>query len=133
MLFRSNRIDESIVFHGLTKEHIKTIIDISSRKLFDRLGHLGLVLDFDTDAKDFLADKGYDPNYGARPLRRALQNYVEDPLAEEILKGRFPEGSTIHVALNEDRNGFVFTRSGGSESEEEHSVVDDGNGDGRPE
>ncbi len=128
-----NRIDESIVFHGLTKEHIKTIIDISSRKLFDRLGHLGLVLDFDADAKDFLADKGYDPNYGARPLRRALQNYVEDPLAEEILKGRFPEGSTIHVTLNEDRNGFVFTRSGGSESEEEHSVVGDGNGDGRPE
>ncbi len=124
-----NRIDESIVFHSLTKEHIKVIIDISTKKLFDRLGHMGLSLDFTPDAKDFLADKGFDPNYGARPLRRALQSYIEDPLAEEILKGRFPEGSTILVSLNEDKNVFVFSNTtqdgaGNAPTSEEHSVVD---------
>ena len=124
-----NRIDESIVFHSLTKDHIKVIIDISTKKLFDRLGHMGLSLDFTADAKDFLADKGFDPNYGARPLRRALQSYIEDPLAEEILKGRFPEGSTILVSLSEDKNAFVFANTtqdgqGNASSSEEHSVVD---------
>jgi ATP-dependent Clp protease ATP-binding subunit ClpC len=103
-----NRIDESIVFHSLTIEHIKQIIDISTKKLFDRLGHMGLRLEFAADAKDFLAEKGFDPNFGARPLRRALQNHIEDPLAEEILKGRFPEGSTILVSLRENREGFEF-------------------------
>lgn len=107
-----NRIDESIVFHSLTKEHIKEIISISTKQLFDRLGHMGLTLQFDDDARDFLADKGYDPNYGARPLRRALQNYIEDPLAEEILKGHFPEGSVIRVAMNQTGDGFTFTSVG---------------------
>ena len=124
-----NRIDESIVFHSLTKDHIKVIIDISTKKLFDRLGHMGLSLDFTADAKDYLADKGFDPNYGARPLRRALQSYIEDPLAEEILRGRFPEGSTILVSLNENKNGFVFSNTtqdgqGNAPSTEEPSVVD---------
>ncbi|MBN1446765.1 MAG: ATP-dependent Clp protease ATP-binding subunit [Bacteroidetes bacterium] len=123
-----NRIDESIVFHSLTKDHIKEIIDISTSKLFDRLGHMGLRLEFTPDAKDFLADKGFDPNYGARPLRRALQNYIEDPLAEEILRGRFPEGSTILVTLSEEKDGLSFTNTtedgAGNVSSEEHSVVD---------
>ncbi len=128
-----NRIDESIVFHSLTKEHIKQIIDISTRKLFDRLGHMGLSLTFTADAKDFLADKGFDANYGARPLRRALQNYVEDPLAEEILKGRFPNGSSILVGLNEEKVGFTFELSTVVDSaapaipaaEEEHPIIED--------
>jgi ATP-dependent Clp protease ATP-binding subunit ClpC len=130
-----NRIDESIVFHSLTKEHIKVIIDISTKKLFKRLGHMGLALEFDDDAKDFLADKGFDPNYGARPLRRALQNFVEDPLAEEILKGRFPEGSRILVSMNEDKDAFVFNSAPGAPPAddkgptEEHSTVDHGEGE----
>ncbi|MDX9758895.1 MAG: ATP-dependent Clp protease ATP-binding subunit [Bacteroidota bacterium] len=123
-----NRIDESIVFHALTKEHIKVIIDISTKKLLDRLGHMGLALTFTAEAKDFLADKGFDPNYGARPLRRALQNFVEDPLAEEILKGRFPEGSHIVVTLNEDSDAFVFNSAPPDETapgdSEEHTTVD---------
>jgi len=127
-----NRIDESIVFRSLTKEHIKLIIDITTKKLFDRLGHMGLSLSFTSDARDFLADKGFDPKYGARPLRRALQNYVEDPLAEEILKGRFPEGNTILVKMNEEGDGFNFSLiandtangNGNSSIEEEHPVVD---------
>ncbi|MCB2205557.1 ATP-dependent Clp protease ATP-binding subunit [bacterium] len=124
-----NRIDESIVFHSLTKEHIKEIIDISTKKLFDRLGHMGLALEFTADAKDFLAEKGFDPNYGARPLRRALQNYIEDPLAEEILRGRFPEGSTILVTLAEDKHGFEFSNTtddgSGNSPAEETSIVDE--------
>ncbi|MFA6235205.1 MAG: ATP-dependent Clp protease ATP-binding subunit [Bacteroidota bacterium] len=127
-----NRIDESLVFHSLTKEHIKVIIDISTKKLFHRLGHMGLTMEFSDDAKEFLADKGFDPNYGARPLRRALQNFVEDPLAEEILKGRFPEGSRIMVSLNEDKDGFEFAPSPGTPGSddkgpaEEHTTVDKG-------
>ncbi|MBR9978954.1 MAG: ATP-dependent Clp protease ATP-binding subunit [Bacteroidetes bacterium] len=127
-----NRIDESIVFHSLTKEHIKVIIDISTKQLLSRLGHMGLTLQFSEDAKDFLADKGYDPNYGARPLRRAQQNFVEDPLAEEILKGRFPEGSHILVTLNEEKDGFIFTpgtdttKKSTDNSEEEHTTIDHG-------
>ncbi len=130
-----NRIDESIVFHALTKEHIKVIIDISTKKLFTRLGHMGLSLEFTDDAKDFLASKGFDPNYGARPLRRALQNFVEDPLAEEILKGRFPEGSRIMVAMNEDKDAFSFSSipgesdAGEKGSDEEHTTVDHGDED----
>ncbi|MCZ7558291.1 MAG: ATP-dependent Clp protease ATP-binding subunit [Bacteroidia bacterium] len=128
-----NRIDESIVFHSLTKEHIKQIIDISTRKLFDRLGHMGLSLTFTTEAKDFLADKGFDANYGARPLRRALQNYVEDPLAEEILKGRFQNGSAVLVELNEEKTGFSFEPGSIGDApadvkdspEEEHPIVED--------
>jgi ATP-dependent Clp protease ATP-binding subunit ClpC len=127
-----NRIDESIVFHSLTKDHIKEIITISTKKLFDRLGHMGLTLEFTPDAKEFLADKGYDPNYGARPLRRALQSYIEDPLAEEILKGRFPEGSTILVSLREDKAGFDFSNTtddgsaNAAPAPEEPTVVDHG-------
>ena len=138
-----NRIDESIVFHSLTKDHIKQIIDISTKKLFDRLGHMGLTLEFTPDAKEFLADKGFDPNYGARPLRRALQNFIEDPLAEEILKGRFPEGSTILVSLREDREGFDFANTtddgaGNAPDAAEPTVVDETpgsteNGDNSPE
>ncbi|MBE0645611.1 MAG: ATP-dependent Clp protease ATP-binding subunit [Bacteroidetes bacterium] len=130
-----NRIDESIVFHALTKEHIKVIIDISTKKLFKRLGHMGLSLEFSDAAKDFLAEKGFDPNYGARPLRRALQNFVEDPLAEEILKGRFPEGSRIQVEMNEDKDAFTFNPASGSADgedkgpAEEHTTVDQGEGD----
>ena len=123
-----NRIDESIVFHALTKDHIKVIIDISTKKLLDRLGHMGLTLEFDEESRDFLATKGFDPSYGARPLRRALQNFVEDPLAEEILKGRFPEGSSILVTMNEAKDAFTFdpapAQPGKTGSSEEHHPVD---------
>jgi ATP-dependent Clp protease ATP-binding subunit ClpC len=88
-----NRIDESIVFHALTKEHIKVRSSTSPRKkLLDRLGHMGLSLHVYDRGQGLPRRQGLRPNYGARPLRRALQNYVEDPLAEEILKGRFKMG-----------------------------------------
>src|SRR5690606_25636172 len=87
-----NRLDDVIVFNSLMKEHIHRIIDISLGKLFSRIDTLGYKIDLTVKAKDFIAEKGYDPQYGARPLNRAIQKYLEDPLAEEILKGDVQDG-----------------------------------------
>ncbi|MDD5743690.1 MAG: AAA family ATPase, partial [Mesotoga sp.] len=103
-----NRLDEIVVFHQLTKEQIKVIIDILMRDMRKRLKdkHLELVL---TDkAQDFLVEEGFNPVYGARPLKRAIQKYVEDPLSEELLRGRFHEGDMITIELKNKL--LVFTR-----------------------
>ncbi len=92
-----NRIDEIIVFHPLTKEHMRKIVDIMLQRLQEQLNEKKLTLVVEDSAKEFLIDKGYDPNYGARPLRRAIQRYLEDPLAEEFLKGTIREGSTVRL------------------------------------
>lgn len=98
-----NRIDDVIVFHQLEKEHIYRIIDISVEKLFKRVRDMGISIEFTKAAKDFLVTKGYDQQFGARPLRRALQKYVEDPMAEEILKGKFTEGSSIKNQIQQEK------------------------------
>lgn len=90
-----NRLDDVIVFNSLQREHIHKIIDITLGKLFARITALGYQVELTEKAKDFLAEKGYDQQFGARPLNRAIQKYLEDPVAEEILKGEVPEGSTI--------------------------------------
>ncbi len=90
-----NRLDDVIVFNTLQREHIHKIIDITLGKLFARIFTLGYHVELTEKAKDFLAEKGYDPQFGARPLNRAIQKYLEDPVAEEILKGEIPEGGTI--------------------------------------
>ncbi|WP_258105392.1 ATP-dependent Clp protease ATP-binding subunit [Marinoscillum sp. MHG1-6] len=90
-----NRLDDVIVFNSLEREHIHKIIDITLGKLFVRITDLGYNVELTPKAKDFLSDKGYDPQYGARPLNRAIQKYLEDPVAEEILKGEIQEGDTI--------------------------------------
>ncbi len=90
-----NRLDDLIVFNSLQREHIHKIIDITLRKLFDRIIQLGYNVELSDKAKDFLAEKGYDQQFGARPLNRAIQKYLEDPVAEEILKGEIEEGGTI--------------------------------------
>lgn len=90
-----NRLDDVVVFNSLEKEHIHQIIDISLKKLFSRITDLGYQIELTDKAKDFLADKGYDQQYGARPLNRAIQRYLEDVLAEEILKGELSEGDII--------------------------------------
>jgi ATP-dependent Clp protease ATP-binding subunit ClpC len=104
-----NRIDDTIVFHQLEKEHIFKIIDITAGKLFKRLREMGIEVQIDEKAKEFLVEKGYDQKYGARPLKRALQKYVEDPLAEEMLKGRFTEGSVISITFDEKEKELRFT------------------------
>ncbi len=103
-----NRIDDVIVFHQLEKEHIYRIIDLSVAKLFKRVRDMGISIEFTKSAKDFLVNKGYDQQFGARPLRRALQKYVEDPMAEEILKGKFTEGSVIKIKYSKKNDSLVF-------------------------
>jgi ATP-dependent Clp protease ATP-binding subunit ClpC len=90
-----NRLDDVIVFNSLQREHIHKIIDITLGKLFDRILQIGYKIELSDKAKDFLAEKGYDHQFGARPLNRAIQRYLEDPVAEEILKGEVEEGGTI--------------------------------------
>jgi len=103
-----NRIDDVIVFNPLDKEDIFEIIDIMSEDLFARAEELGLDLDFDEAAKEFLTDKGFDPKYGARPLRRALQKYVEDPMAEDILHDEITEGDVVLITHEEGDDELTF-------------------------
>jgi ATP-dependent Clp protease ATP-binding subunit ClpC len=93
-----NRIDEVIVFHKLTKEEIKEIIDLMVSRVRTQVAEHELQLDLTESAKELLVDKGWDPTMGARPLRRAIQRYIEDPLADEVLKaGEMTPGSTVSV------------------------------------
>ncbi len=92
-----NRIDDVIVFNSLTKEHIHVIIDILMKDVYARVAHLGFTMELSKPAKDFLSEKGYDEKYGARPLHRAIQKYLEDPLAEEILSSGIKAGDIVMV------------------------------------
>jgi ATP-dependent Clp protease ATP-binding subunit ClpC len=103
-----NRIDDLITFKQLSREDIIKIIDISTSDLLKRIRSLGIEFNFEDSAKEFLAEKGYDPKYGARPLRRAIQKYVEDPVSEEILKGKFREGSKIRVSWGKGSELLTF-------------------------
>ncbi len=104
-----NRIDDILVFHPLEKTDIVKIIEISLKDLFKRMTSMNITIEMNKAAKEFLAEKGYDPIYGARPLRRALQKYVEDPIAEDILKGKFGEGSIIKVQFNKKEELLKFS------------------------
>lgn len=98
-----NRIDDVIVFNSLKREDIFRIIDIELKELFGRLSAMGYQIRLTDDAKDFIADKGFDASFGARPLNRAIQKYLEDPIAEEILKGELHEGDTLEVNYNKEK------------------------------
>jgi ATP-dependent Clp protease ATP-binding subunit ClpC len=103
-----NRIDDLITFKQLTRDDIFKIIDIATRQLLSRIFSLGISFELTETAKKFLSEKGYDPLYGARPLRRAVQKYIEDPVSEEILRGKFKEGSKIRVKHKEGVDGLDF-------------------------
>jgi len=103
-----NRIDEMIVFKQLEKQNIVKIVEVGIDKLLKRIKTQGITVDVTKAAKEYLAEKGYDQNYGARPLRRAIQKYLEDPLSEEILKGNFKEGSVIKVKHRKNAEDFEF-------------------------
>jgi ATP-dependent Clp protease ATP-binding subunit ClpC len=103
-----NRIDDTIVFKSLTKEDIMQIINIEVKDLYKNLEENKMDLILDQTAKDFLVNKGFDEKFGARPLRRAIQKYVEDPLAEEILRGSFKEGTKIVAKHVEGADDLVF-------------------------
>jgi ATP-dependent Clp protease ATP-binding subunit ClpC len=99
-----NRIDDVVMFNSLNKEHIHKIIDIELQHLYKRITELGYKLKLSDEAKDFIADKGYDQNFGARPLKRAIQKYLEDALAEEIVKAEMGEGDILEVILDKEKS-----------------------------
>jgi ATP-dependent Clp protease ATP-binding subunit ClpC len=92
-----NRVDDLIVFNALKKEDIHHIIDIELEKLFKRVTDLGYTIKLTESAKDYIAEKGFDEKFGARPLRRAIQKYLEDPIAEEIINNTLKPGDTLVV------------------------------------
>jgi ATP-dependent Clp protease ATP-binding subunit ClpC len=104
-----NRIDDVIIFNSLTKENILLIIDIVLKGVYKRLEHLGYTINISQPAKDFLSEKGYDPQFGARPLHRAIQKYLEDPLAEEILNAKIKEGDVLNVDYDEKEAKLKFS------------------------
>ncbi|CAN7424553.1 ATP-dependent chaperone ClpB [Rhizobium rhizogenes] len=98
-----NRVDEIILFHRLKREEMGAIVDIQLERLLKLLSERKIALELDQDARNWLANKGYDPVYGARPLKRVIQKYVQDPLAEQILSGQLPDGSRVLVTSGSDR------------------------------
>jgi len=103
-----NRIDETIVFRNLTKEDIKQIISLEMKDLIKNLANNKMEVVLTEEGKDFIAEKGYDPKFGARPLKRAIQKYIEDPMAEELLLGNIKEGDKILVKHKEGTDGLFF-------------------------
>lgn len=101
-----NRIDDIVIFNTLDKDDIFKIIDITLQDLYKRLGGMSYKLELSSEAKDFVAEKGFDPQFGARPLHRAIQKYIEDPLAEFILGQSPEEGSTLEAIMNEEKDGL---------------------------
>ncbi|MGB8706044.1 MAG: ATP-dependent Clp protease ATP-binding subunit, partial [Gillisia sp.] len=99
-----NRIDDVVIFNSLDREDIHKIIDIELAKLYQRIGLLGYHLTLSDKAKDYIADKGFDKDFGARPLNRAIQKYIEDVLAEEIITSKLSEGDEIFMDLDEEKN-----------------------------
>ncbi|MDP3314183.1 ATP-dependent Clp protease ATP-binding subunit [Lutibacter sp.] len=103
-----NRIDDVVIFNALEREHIHLIIDIELKKLVTRIVDLGYTLNLSEEAKDYIADKGFDKQYGARPLKRAIQKYIEDVLAEEIVNSKLKEGDTIVMDLDKEKNELTI-------------------------
>lgn len=102
-----NRIDETVVFHPLKREHMVQIVDLLIHRLNKQLNEKGISLKLDNDARNWLADKGFDPAFGARPLKRTIQKHVEDPLSEEVLKGKFKDTSKIFCKVEGDSLVFL--------------------------
>lgn len=112
-----NRIDDVIIFNSLSKENIFEIIDILMKGVTKRLNNLGFSLELAEDAKDFIAEKGYDQQFGARPLHRAIQKYLEDPLAEEILNMNIKSGDVLMANLDKEAGKIIFTMKNEIEQE----------------
>jgi len=101
-----NRIDDVVIFNSLDQDHIFKIIDITLKQVYGRLSKMDYSLELSKDAKKFVAEKGFDPQFGARPLHRAIQKYLEDPLAEFILNENPSEGSKLKAILNKAKDGL---------------------------
>ncbi|WP_428742915.1 ATP-dependent Clp protease ATP-binding subunit [Tenacibaculum sp.] len=120
-----NRIDDVIVFNSLDREDIHKIIDIELDKLLNRIEDLGYKLTLSEKAKDYIADKGFDKQYGARPLKRAIQKYIEDALAEEIVSSKLNEGDTIFMDLDEKDQKLLIKIEKGEKPKESRTEIDE--------
>lgn len=116
-----NRIDDVVIFNSLSRENIFNIIDILMKNVMKRLSNLGFSMELTEDAKAFIAEKGYDSQFGARPLHRAIQKYLEDPLAEEILSMQVKQGDILIADLDKENQKIKFTLKQGKEGKEEKS------------
>jgi ATP-dependent Clp protease ATP-binding subunit ClpB len=101
-----NRVDEIILFHRLKREQMGKIVDIQIARLQKLLAERKITIDLDDAAKDWLGKRGYDPAYGARPLKRVIQKYVQDPLAEQLLEGTIHDGERVEITAGKD--GLLF-------------------------
>jgi ATP-dependent Clp protease ATP-binding subunit ClpB len=104
-----NRVDEIIVFHALSEEHLKEIVDIQLRRLVHRLAERHITLELTDQAKTHLVQVGYDPSYGARPLKRAIQKEIENPLGRLLLEGTIRDGQMVTVGYDSKRGQLTFT------------------------
>jgi ATP-dependent Clp protease ATP-binding subunit ClpC len=129
-----NRLDDIIVFHNLTREDLKRIIDIELTKVRQRLADRGLQLVLTEESKDYIIDKGFNPDYGARPLRRAIENMIEDPMSESILRGEFKGKDllTVTVGDTEDGRKLVFEATNKGEQEALAAAGSSSGGEGQP-
>jgi ATP-dependent Clp protease ATP-binding subunit ClpC len=119
-----NRIDETVIFKSLNIEHIKAIIDILLVDLANRLAEKGISFKLTADGKDWLAKKGFEPAFGARPLKRAIQKYLEDPLAEEILRGQYAGDVELEISADEEKDCLKFVFHRGEKKGEPSPKVD---------
>jgi len=117
-----NRVDDTIVFRALTRKDLQTIVDFELSKVFKRLTEHGLRLELNEQAKEFLIDKGYNPEFGARPLRRAIEHYIEDPLSEAVLSGKFKDKNLIKIDVQDEEN-LKFTGSSVKEPEKSKQPI----------
>jgi ATP-dependent Clp protease ATP-binding subunit ClpC len=102
-----NRIDDVIIFEDIKREDIHRIVDIELAYVYNRIAELGYKIELAPAAREFIIDRGWDPNFGARPLKRAIQKYVEDNLAEEIIKSHLKEGDIIKIDFDESKEDIV--------------------------
>jgi len=105
-----NRIDETILFHSLSRKQLDKIVEVQLENLRRRLAQRNLKLDISDKAKHLLGEEGYDPSYGARPLKRVIQQRIENPLAGHLLRGDFVDGDTICVDINTSKHDFSFAK-----------------------
>lgn len=124
-----NRIDEVIIFSPLSLEQVTHIVDLQMQSVAERLGEQGLVVELSQACREWLANQGYDPQFGARPLRRAIQRFVESPLSVQVLKGGFHRGDVVLVELNPEGTGLIFTKQEGASFELPKKVENKTNGE----
>jgi ATP-dependent Clp protease ATP-binding subunit ClpC len=121
-----NRIDDVVIFNTLTRDDIHKIIDIELQGLYARIVAMGYSLQMSEEAKDYIAEKGYDIQFGARPLKRAIQKYLEDPMAEVIIKSNMKHGDTISISFNKSKEEVAMKVIHPDESTE--ATVDEADG-----